>query len=126
MFRPWNRTSPSTRANGIVSCIRLRQRNSVDFPHPDGPMIAVTWFVWKSSETSRTACVEPKCALSARVCIAGSLPGSSDARIEVRAIASVIGAPVTGPYGEPREDADHEDEGDQNQRARPRLGVPFV
>ena len=30
-------------APGISSCIRLMQRTSVDLPHPDGPMIAVTW-----------------------------------------------------------------------------------
>ena len=27
--------------------MRLKQRNSVDFPQPDGPMIAVTWFAVK-------------------------------------------------------------------------------
>ncbi len=32
----------STRAPGTVSCMRLRQRRSVDLPQPDGPMIAVT------------------------------------------------------------------------------------
>jgi hypothetical protein len=60
MFRPWNSTSPSTRASGTVSCIRLRQRSSVDLPQPDGPMIAVTSFCGKVSATSRTAWVEPK------------------------------------------------------------------
>ena len=37
-------TSPSTRAPGISSCMRLMQRTSVDLPQPDGPMIAVTSF----------------------------------------------------------------------------------
>ena len=33
---------PVTRAEGMVSFIRLRQRRKVDLPHPDGPMNAVT------------------------------------------------------------------------------------
>ena len=36
--------SPSARAPGISSCMRLMQRTSVDLPQPDGPIIAVTWF----------------------------------------------------------------------------------
>ena len=36
-------TSPSARAPGISSCMRLMQRTSVDLPQPDGPIIAVTW-----------------------------------------------------------------------------------
>src|SRR2546423_1886470 len=35
--------------------MRLRQRSSVLFPQPDGPMIAVTVCAGNSSETSRTA-----------------------------------------------------------------------
>lgn len=35
-------TSPSTRAPGMTSCMRLRVRMKVDFPQPDGPMKAVT------------------------------------------------------------------------------------
>ena len=31
-----------TRAPGMVSFIRLRQRRKVDLPQPDGPMKAVT------------------------------------------------------------------------------------
>ena len=42
MSCPSSITRPVTRAPGIVSCIRLRQRRNVDFPQPDGPMIAVT------------------------------------------------------------------------------------
>ena len=33
---------PSTRAPGITSCIRFRDRRNVDLPHPDGPISAVT------------------------------------------------------------------------------------
>ncbi len=34
---------PVVRAPGISSCMRFRQRSSVDLPQPDGPIIAVTW-----------------------------------------------------------------------------------
>jgi hypothetical protein len=44
---------------GIVSCMRLRHRSSVDLPQPDGPMIAVTCPSWKAMSTSRTVRVEP-------------------------------------------------------------------
>jgi hypothetical protein len=37
------------------SFIRLKQRMSVDFPHPDGPMIAVMRLRWMSKVTSRSA-----------------------------------------------------------------------
>ena len=29
----------------MVSFMRLRQRRKVDLPHPDGPIIASTWFL---------------------------------------------------------------------------------
>src|SRR5215218_73222 len=115
MFRPWNRTSPSTRANGMVSCIRFRQRSSVDLPHPDGPMIAVTSLCGKLSETSRTACVEPKYAFSARVSIAGAAASTLTGGISTRVSASVIGPAVTRAHRDPREDADHEHEGDKHE-----------
>ena len=35
-------TSPVTYAPGMTSCIRFRVRSTVDLPHPDGPMKAVT------------------------------------------------------------------------------------
>ena len=35
-------TLPSTRAPGMTSCMRLRERSTVDLPQPDGPMKAVT------------------------------------------------------------------------------------
>ncbi len=52
-------TRPSERAPGISSCIRLTQRTMVDFPHPDGPMIAVTRPGSKLRLTSLTAWLEP-------------------------------------------------------------------
>jgi hypothetical protein len=42
-------------APGISSFIRFRQRMKVLFPHPDGPMNAVTAFLWTSSVASRSA-----------------------------------------------------------------------
>src|SRR6266566_4236925 len=51
--------------------MRLRQRSSVDFPHPDGPMIAVTDRPGISSVTSPTAWVAPYHAFRRSVRIAG-------------------------------------------------------
>ena len=41
---PSNRISPSIRAPGIRSFIRLKQRSSVLLPQPEGPIRAVIWF----------------------------------------------------------------------------------
>src|SRR5437773_12254370 len=59
MSSPSSRTLPSARAFGIVSCIRFRHRIRVDFPQPDGPMIAVTSCSAKSIVMSRIAFFEP-------------------------------------------------------------------
>ena len=48
-------TWPSTRADGIRSFIRFRQRMNVDFPQPDGPISAVIWFLARLSVMSVTA-----------------------------------------------------------------------
>ena len=50
---------PSTRADGMVSFIRLMQRRNVDLPQPDGPMKAVTALSAMSSDTSNSACFWP-------------------------------------------------------------------
>jgi hypothetical protein len=55
MFFPSKRTSPSTRVPSMRSFIRLSSRSSVDLPHPDGPMRAVTRFFSKSMEMSVSA-----------------------------------------------------------------------
>jgi len=39
----------------MTSCIRLRVRNTVDLPHPDGPMKAVTLRGSTTRFTSETA-----------------------------------------------------------------------
>jgi len=43
----------------MVSFIRLRQRKKVDFPHPDGPISAVTWSSWMVIEISDSAGFSP-------------------------------------------------------------------
>ena len=55
MSSPSSSTLPSTRAPGITSCIRLRERSTVDLPQPDGPMIAVTLRGSMVIDTSSTA-----------------------------------------------------------------------
>src|SRR5206468_3477523 len=42
MSEPSRITRPDVFALGTSSCIRLRHRMNVDFPHPEGPIIAVT------------------------------------------------------------------------------------
>src|SRR6476661_8168317 len=101
MFWPWKSTSPSTRASGTVSCIRLRQRSSVDLPHPDGPMIAVTSCSRKSTETLRTADCFPNHA---------ERPTTS---------RSVGGIPEPGSRRQPGGDAEDENESDEDDRSRP-------
>jgi hypothetical protein len=46
-------------APAMWSFMRLRQRRNVDFPHPDGPMSAVTWIRGMSMLTLSTAVVSP-------------------------------------------------------------------
>ena len=43
MSRSPMRTVPVTRAMGLVSCMRLRQRTKVLLPQPEGPISAVAW-----------------------------------------------------------------------------------
>ena len=42
MFVPSRRISPDIRNPGVMSCIRLRHRMKVLFPHPEGPITEVT------------------------------------------------------------------------------------
>jgi hypothetical protein len=44
--------------------MRFRHRRKVDFPHPDGPMTAITVFALTTRSTSFTACVARKKAKS--------------------------------------------------------------
>src|SRR5204862_139573 len=59
MSCPSNKTWPSTLALGIVSCMRFRHRISVDFPHPEGPMMPLTECSSKSKEMSWMASFGP-------------------------------------------------------------------
>ena len=50
-----NRICPSTRAVGIRSFIRLKQRSSVLLPHPEGPISAVMAYRFTSMLMSLSA-----------------------------------------------------------------------
>src|SRR5579884_620483 len=131
MSRPANRTSPSTRAPGTVSCMRLRQRRSVDLPQPDGPMIAVTSPDGTSNPTSRTTRDAPKYASSDSTAIAGvsrMLTSSATAvAIGTSRSAPSVAAEPEAVSGDPsRGKTDDEDEGKEDERAGPRLRVPVV
>ena len=52
-------TLPSTRAPGITSCIRFRDRMKVDLPQPEGPISAVTDLAGIVMETPSTAMKSP-------------------------------------------------------------------
>src|ERR1019366_6920397 len=60
MSSPNKRISPSMRASGLSSCIRLMARRKVDLPQPLGPMMAVTARAAMSNETFLTAAFLPK------------------------------------------------------------------
>src|SRR3954452_18492948 len=70
-------TLPSTRAPGMVSCIRLRQRTKVDFPQPDGPMMAVTWLGSIDILMPCSASVAPNQAFRSRTLMPTPISGSS-------------------------------------------------
>ena len=55
--RRWMR--PRTRAPGLVSVMRVRQRRKVDLPHPEGPISARTWRRPTSSVIAFSACFAP-------------------------------------------------------------------
>src|SRR5688572_15971524 len=113
-------TRPLTRAVGTVSCMRLMQRSSVDLPHPDGPMIAVTWRSRKSSDTSRTACTSPNHAST------DSTPTRRAATVSAASLSSVAATGEPPSSGEPGSEADDEDEGDEDERSGPRERVLFL
>src|SRR6185437_8501853 len=60
MLRPSSITAPDTRAPGTVSCMRFKHRSSVDFPQPEGPMMAVTKRSGSDNVTLLTARVPQK------------------------------------------------------------------
>src|SRR5919112_1931241 len=105
MSCPSSRTSPSARAPGTVSCIRLRQRSNVDFPQPEGPMIAVTCPRGTPKEMSRTTRIEPKYASNDSTAIDTS--------------RSIAAEPESRSGCEPRGNTDDEDESDEDEGTRP-------
>src|SRR6266516_304477 len=111
MFTLSSNTSPLTVAPGVSSCIRLRQRSSVDLPQPDGPMMAVTICAGNKSDASRTASC---CPNSAVTCAASS---------RSRVLADTTIALPGDPAGRQR---DHEDKPHQHERRRPGQAMPLV
>ena len=56
---PWNVNDPSTRVPSTRSLMRLRVRRNVLFPHPEGPMSAVTRPAGMAAVTWRSAWARP-------------------------------------------------------------------
>src|SRR5512142_2007311 len=115
MFHPSNRTTPSTWAPGTVSCIRLRQRRSVDLPQPDGPMMAVTCPLPTLNETSRTALTAPNVAESDSVAMDAGGPASVSIVVAIGTTRSIAAGTEPGPRGEARRDADDQDEANEDE-----------
>src|ERR1035437_5498325 len=59
MSRSPSFTEPVTRAIGLVSCIRFKQRTKVDLPQPEGPIKAVARFAGIVRLISCRVCVRP-------------------------------------------------------------------
>src|SRR5882724_745386 len=123
MSSPNSLISPSMRASGFNSCIRLMARRKVDLPQPLGPMMAVTARAAMSSETFLTAAFLPKkterlrTARAVAFCIGFSVAG-------MISISNFLPEPVTRQKTDADVDGQHEQK--QDQRARPRLPVPVV
>src|SRR5437762_11436477 len=129
MSAPSRNTCPVMRAPGTVSCMRLRQRRKVDLPHPDGPMTAVTERSRNCTLASRTACIEPKYALSAstRTCGGSAWRATSAATGIAEFVTSAsLSCAVALSRSDTSREADDEDDGDEDEGARPGLRVPFV
>src|SRR5512145_1887978 len=112
MLRPSKKTSPACRKPGVRSCIRLRQRMKVLFPHPDGPMTEVTAFRPTSIVMSRSTWLSPNQALRDLTSIALSI-----------AFSILLLSRPREKSPAHAQDQDHED---QDDGARPRLVVPVL
>src|SRR5260221_10476550 len=108
---PSRSTLPSTRAPGVSSCIRLRERRKVDLPHPDGPISACTWLVANALLTWRSAAVGPYQAVSPAVSIRG------------RAASAGIEAASGGEAGR---ETENQDDHDEDEGRSPGKTVPVV
>src|ERR1035438_9875400 len=115
MSSPKSLISPSMRASGLSSCIRLMARRKVDFPQPLGPMMAVTALAVMSIETFLTAALLPKKTERLRTFSAtAELLGS----VAMKSSGFLL-EPVTRQKADADVDGQHEQE--QHERARPRL-----
>src|SRR5262249_37362658 len=88
MFSPSSRISPSTRAPGTRSFIRLKQRRIVLLPQPDGPMHAVTALGWIFRLTSWTARFVPYQTAPSRISSLGSVPAGAGGLVPSAAFAA--------------------------------------
>jgi hypothetical protein len=59
MSSPFSSTSPASCAEGTFSCIRFKIRKNVDFPHPDGPINAVTVCAGIVNDTRSSTLFDP-------------------------------------------------------------------
>src|SRR3954451_19986168 len=110
MGRPSKVTSPSMRAPGIRSFIRLKQRSSVVLPQPEGPIKAVIRCRGRSMLMSFKASDDPYQTESPRVesttgsavgggAVAAGAAGVSGSRGVVEGmVMSVVGVEGPGPY----------------------------
>ena len=69
MFSPSRNTCPDSFALFTNSCILFKVRINVDFPHPDGPIMAVIAFSLSVILMSFRACFAPNQALKFTLCI---------------------------------------------------------
>src|SRR5262245_45679891 len=131
MSCPSRQTEPATRAVGTVSCMRLRQRSSVDLPQPDGPMTAVTSRSRNVIETPRTASADAKNALSVvasrRIRSASAAGGGAGVAVGRGARGgSVATATKSGARCKAGCQADDEDNANENEGASPGERVLLV
>src|SRR6185437_13434457 len=133
MSRPSSSTSPSTRAVGTVSCMRLRQRRKVDLPHPDGPIIAVTWRSRTCMLTRFTACTLPNHAFSEATRMRGRATSAAGVALtsETSSVATMVRSVATpcreaSARCDARDETNDEDERDEDERSCPSEGMPCV
>src|SRR5947199_8634292 len=111
MSSPASSTRPVIQPPSESSCMRFRQRRNVVFPHPDGPISAVTVCVGNRIDTSLTTARRPYSAVSRTV--------SSCSR-------ATAGCAMTGPQGQAGGEGEDQDQTHQHQRRAPGEAVPFV
>src|SRR5919197_5281575 len=104
MSSPSRVTSPSCRAPGTSSCMRLKDRSRVDLPQPLGPMMAVT-------RLGSIVIVTPSTALWA--------PKKSDRSLVSSCLATAVSLHLGAAADQARDQAQDQDEGDQDEGSRP-------